>query len=742
MWQSVFRLVVFCLGLMIQVRGSVGAEGVSLPQPPLAPSLNPLCDSALVPCVAMDDLAAHAFAHFVILPSTQRRGSGVVIPYGVSMGILGRLSLGIASQLAVVSLPEQPHQSHGPLRMSATVLLWPLWPLRVQSDLPATGEYGSYYVPPRGFRLGLSVDQQWRVGPFQAANSLGLSTDLSMVRLIATKAMGPFELTASLGALVDSHQRYATAEVGGQLGLYLPGVPAFKVSLDGLFRGIPSTVQPDFLATLPDFPLRTQGALGLGLAYKPDARVDFGVSVYKGWGGIAPVTVVLRFLLVSVGRSYEGRAATSLTQLGADAAALGAERLRDAVERLLRESPSDFPIDPKLDDQCFIRDDDGKIMGQFGTRTPGGGFCEKDGVKVPIGHMLWRDERGDKLCRDHQVNPTTKSHELRDCLLWRSGKEWHPAHQVRLNDRCELRDDNGALLGRLGQRSVDGSRCLYPVSRSHGGYNEYQETNEQPVDGIFYTDKERSTVCETPGLHRCFLKPGVGRTSLRNTDGERFASGFGKGIDERVEGGRKLGEVAEGIASGRVGLGPIKDQLVDDLTEAAHTVRDREKLRALAKEKAAGWRQAIDDWLHKPTGDKLEDAGKLSSGVAIDALSGAALGSVGRGLKGAEEVVEDAAKAAKPGRFIVDRKGNVLIEPKGGSTHGNATGTFVETRYPNGSPAYQLHEGHPKTKAKVPHGHHMEPGSGPGRGHEGASLDRFGNRVPAESADAHWPVKQ
>lgn len=108
--------------------------------------------------------------------------------------------------------------------------------------------------------------------------------------------------------------------------------------------------------------------------------------------------------------------------------------------------------------------------------------------------MLWRDERGDKLCRDHQVNPTTKSHELRDCLLWRSGKEWHPAHQVRLNDRCELRDDNGALLGRLGQRSVDGSRCLYPVSRSHGGYNEYQETNEQPVDGIFYTDKERSTV--------------------------------------------------------------------------------------------------------------------------------------------------------------------------------------------------------------------------------------------------------
>ena len=72
-------------------------------------------------------------------------------------------------------------------------------------ELPATGDYGSFHVPPRGFRLGFTYDHEWRVGPFAGVNSLGFATDLATVRLIGTRAAGPFELTASLGALVDSH---------------------------------------------------------------------------------------------------------------------------------------------------------------------------------------------------------------------------------------------------------------------------------------------------------------------------------------------------------------------------------------------------------------------------------------------------------------------------------------------------------------------------------------------------------
>jgi hypothetical protein len=302
------------------------------------------------------------------------------------------------------------------------------------------------------------------VGPFAGVNSLGLTTDLATVRLVGTKAAGPFELTASLGALVDSQTRYAVGEVAGQLGLYLPGIPALKLSGDAMARGVPATVRQDFLLALGEDSLRPQGAVGIGISYKPDARVDFGVSVQKGFGGLAPVAVSVRFLLVSVGKSYEGRAATSLTQLGTDAAVLGAERLKEAIEDLLYESPSDFPIDPKLDAECYIRDDDGSIMGKFGNRTPDGQFCEKDGAKVPIGKMLWRDQSSSRLCRDHKWNPQTKQQELTDCVLWRERSEWHPAHQTRLDDRCELRDEDGKAARQA--RNAERRRTPLPLSCS------------------------------------------------------------------------------------------------------------------------------------------------------------------------------------------------------------------------------------------------------------------------------------
>lgn len=624
----------------------------TLPQPALLLPANPLCDSPLVPCVDIDDLAAHAYAHFLILPATDVRGPGATIPYGVSMGLLGRMAAGISTQTSLWSASAAQLHSQGPLRLSATLLLWPLLPLRVTRELPATGDYGSFHVPWRGFRVGLTYDHEWRVGPFAGVNSLGLTTDLAAVRLVGTKPAGPFELTASLGALVEPHTHYAVGEVAGQLGFYLPGIPALKLSLDAMARGVPATVRQDSLLALGKDSLRPQGAVGFGISHKPDARVDFGVSVQKGFGGLAPISVSVRFLLVSVGKSYEGRAATSLTQLGTDAAVLGAERLKEAIADLLYESPSDFPIDPKLDAACFIRDDDGSIMGRFGNRTPDGQFCEKDGAKVPIGKMLWRDQSGSRLCRDHKWNPQTQQQELTDCVLWRERSEWHPAHQTRLDDRCELRDDEGRLLGKLGERSEDGRRCRYPVRRSNGGYPGSPAKQEQPIGGIFYTDNDRRTVCETPNLSRCFLEAESGRESLRMTNGERFARGADRGVESRIEGARKTGEAAEDLAAGRVRLTPIKEKLVEDLTEAAQTVRDRDKLKEVAKRKLDDWKQSIAGFLNKRTDDQLDAAGEFTANAAIDTAIGAATGALGRTSGELAEGAEKIGKAGKRARQV------------------------------------------------------------------------------------------
>ena len=639
------RLLPLLIALLFGVATPGFAE--TLPHPALIPSSNPLCDSPLVPCLDIDDLAAHAYAHFLVLPSTELRGSGATIPYGVSMGLFGRIAVGISSHTSIWSMGDERMSSQGPLRFSATLLLYPLFPLRVRPDIPATNQHGSYYVPPRGFRLGLTYDHEWRVGPFDGVNSLGIPTDLGAVRLVGTKAVGPFELTASVGALVDSRKQYATGEIAAQIALYLPPVPALKLSVDAVARGVPQAVQKDFLLWLGENPIRPQGAVALCLSYKPDARVDFGICVQKGLGGLAPLDVLVRAVLISFGKSYDGNAMTSLTQLGTDAAVLGAERVKEAIEDLLYEAPSDFPIDPKLDDQCYIRDDDGSIMGKFGTRVQGGGFCEQDGKRVPIGQMLYRDQSADRLCRDISLNPATKRHELRDCVLWRSNKDWHPAHQTRLNNLCELRDENGALLGKLGERSEDGTRCRYPVFRNNGGYGARKDVQEQPVGGIFYTDKNRSTVCETPNLERCFLEPAEGKQSLGLSNAEHFAEGFDKGITRRVKGGQKLGETLEGISTGRVRLTPIKGQLVEDLTEAVQTVRERDKLREFAKHKLEGWKQSLINWNNKPTGDKLEDAGEFTANVAIDSAMGAATGALGRT---SGELAEGAEKLGKAGK--------------------------------------------------------------------------------------------
>ncbi|MEJ2147759.1 MAG: polymorphic toxin-type HINT domain-containing protein [Acidobacteriota bacterium] len=101
---------------------------------------------------------------------------------------------------------------------------------------------------------------------------------------------------------------------------------------------------------------------------------------------------------------------------------------------------------------------------------------------------------------------------------------------------------------------------------------------------------------------------------------------------------------------------------------------------------------------------------------------------VARGVGAAE----DAGTVGR--RFIVDPKGNALIEPPGGATVGNPAGTFVETRYPSGSPYQQLHS----PRGEAPHGHGFLEGAGPNQ--RGPSLDVNGNVVPENAPAAHWPV--
>jgi hypothetical protein len=122
-------------------------------------------------------------------------------------------------------------------------------------------------------------------------------------------------------------------------------------------------------------------------------------------------------------------------------------------------------------------------------------------------------------------------------------------------------------------------------------------------------------------------------------------------------------------------------------------------------------------------------AGEPSAGLAA-----------GGGARGPGTTL-DAATGQPVGRFVVDRKGNTMIEPVGGRTvSAGKGGVDTHTLYPNGSNYQRLNpQGHPGNP--TPHGHGHLPGTGPGMKGQGPSIDPQGNIVPWNRADAHWPIQ-
>lgn len=75
------------------------AQPAVMRQSAVLPSSSPLCDSNLVPCLDIDDFAAQAYAHLMVLPKTEQRGVAALIPYGVALGLLGRFAGGRFDEL-------------------------------------------------------------------------------------------------------------------------------------------------------------------------------------------------------------------------------------------------------------------------------------------------------------------------------------------------------------------------------------------------------------------------------------------------------------------------------------------------------------------------------------------------------------------------------------------------------------------------------------------------------------------
>ena len=212
----VHRLVVCWLAFLIGGLALWRPASAQRAMPDAAPlsKFNPLCDSGLVHCLEIDNLAGHLYGHLQVLPKTERRDTAAVFPFGIALGLLGRFAGGISTAYSFWQEGNARYQQLGPLRLSLTGRLWPLFPLGSSGGNSEGDSRGdSHYVPPRGFRLGLTYEHEVRVGPFSGANAIGLLTDLAALCVLSSKRLGPFQLSASLGALYDWRGSFATGSV-------------------------------------------------------------------------------------------------------------------------------------------------------------------------------------------------------------------------------------------------------------------------------------------------------------------------------------------------------------------------------------------------------------------------------------------------------------------------------------------------------------------------------------------------
>jgi hypothetical protein len=221
------------------------------------------------------------------------------------------------------------------------------------------------------------------------------------------------------------------------------------------------------------------------------------------------------------------------------------------------------------------------------------------------------------------------------------------------------------------------------------------------------------------------------------SNGERFARGADRGVESRIEGARKTGETVEGPRSrSEFSLTPIKDQLVADLTEAAQTVRDRDKLKAVAQRKLDAWKQSITGFLNQRTDDQLDDAGEFTANAAIDAAIGAATGTLGRTSEELAEGTEKVGKAGKRARQVEGGVAEHAMPPRKASSPGKMQQEVKRNQAPRD--VKRVDPAHTDAPDQEPHVHFCD---GTACNQSGTTHDK-GRGTPAPSKEARQWLTQ
>jgi hypothetical protein len=585
-----------------------------MPAAPHRTAFGSRCAKSPIACNRIDYFtASFHLADIILLPSTDSRGFGATIGYGMSMSLFHRLEVGIGGTL---SLWNQPGHGllfqNGPALLNVKGVLFPL----LRNPLPDTE-----------FTFALHLQQQLRIPKFDGPNDLGTLTPLTALRAVADKPFWRMGITGSLGFLLT--QGRTDSELAASVRLHIPGMSRATVQGFGVLQGL--------FGSSRTAPLR--GGFGLSVHFAWDNGTSISGGYMHGRGeGAAPSAIYLGGPDYHIGRetaeqSYSRPPIPNREMVPSPWPWLW-EKLKQEWNEAELANEAHRRGEDWLNDECFLYEE-GKYdrpLRHLGKRDATGKFCNVGGKFVPMDEPL-REVGGDLVPVQSPLGASSPAVPSSPQVLP------PPAPKVPAE----------------------------PTSRPAGGAESSRAKRRKPLRADEPTARlaEAPPAPEIPPLAAPIPSPQETKPSLGES-AKQFAKGFAHGVSEESRQiyndtkelpsqlAKAGTELAEDLKSGRElrALAPLR--------AASHALRNasRKDAERIAHAIVVG----AKEWLEKPAYEKGESLGRattaIASEVAIDVLTDgigavATLRKVGKvadaadHVRDAEKVVERAAQTER-----------------------------------------------------------------------------------------------
>lgn len=388
---------------------------------PYRPAFGSLCSLAPLSCALIDrPFALNVQLDLIIRPQAPDGSTGALLPFAVSVPLVGRAEFGMGSCYAGFwgGAPAPSQANTGPSGKYSSGLC----PFYIAGKLLLFPWFADPHEHPA---LALEYLFEYQAGPFSGLNQIGLPGPLSKVSLAYRHPLGGgLELGAALSVLVDHTSHAGTVQFGPQLSYHLPIAESFWAFAQVVVQApswgplVPTVVAGQTVNLAPPF----SGAVSVGLQQRTDFGLGIGVALSLAKSTVdTNVSLSLRVPSVAVGpnikpwytprekKAEPAPAAVAVTQPPpAELVCPPGMQLSSVAQPPTQPgsplpggalpaapaAPSCVPIPPVRPPSplwghpCYLAPFDGSPQLRMGTIDSTGEYCEWDGLRLPLGAVI------------------------------------------------------------------------------------------------------------------------------------------------------------------------------------------------------------------------------------------------------------------------------------------------------------------------------------------------------------------